>query len=123
MIHVILTWRALTGYIKSMRAFKRCTVCPRGVGNKAFTLIELMIVVAIISILAAIAIPKFADLIRKSNEGSSKANLGAIRSSLYIYYGDLEGQYPKDPTILTFNAKYLAAWPPAKNPNYDPDST
>ena len=49
--------------------------------NKGFTLIELMIVVAIIGILAAIAIPKFADLIRKSNEGATKGNLGATRSA------------------------------------------
>ena len=61
---------------------------------KGFTLIELMIVVAIIGILAAIAIPKFADLIRKSNEGATKGNLGSMRSALSIYFADIEGFYP-----------------------------
>lgn len=61
---------------------------------KGFTLIELMIVVAIIGILAAIAIPKFADLIRKSNEGATKGNLGSLRSALSIYFADIEGYYP-----------------------------
>lgn len=62
--------------------------------KKGFTLIELMIVVAIIGILAAIAIPKFADLIKKSKEGSTKGSLGALRSALTIYYGEQEGTYP-----------------------------
>ena len=62
--------------------------------KKGFTLIELMIVVAIIGILAAIAIPKFADLIKKSKEGSTKGSLGALRSALTIYYGEQEGVYP-----------------------------
>ncbi|MDD5688057.1 MAG: prepilin-type N-terminal cleavage/methylation domain-containing protein [Elusimicrobia bacterium] len=62
--------------------------------KKGFTLIELMIVVAIIGILAAIAIPKFADLIRKSKEGATKGSLGALRSALTIYYGEMEGTYP-----------------------------
>jgi prepilin-type N-terminal cleavage/methylation domain-containing protein len=62
--------------------------------SKGFTLIELMIVVAIIGILSAIAIPKFADLIRKSNEGATKGNLGALRGALAIYYGESEGVYP-----------------------------
>lgn len=66
--------------------------------SKGFTLIELMIVVAIIGILAAIAIPKFADLIRKSNEGATKGNLGALRSAISLYYGELEGIYPT-PTV------------------------
>ncbi|OGS45829.1 MAG: hypothetical protein A2539_05520 [Elusimicrobia bacterium RIFOXYD2_FULL_34_15] len=62
--------------------------------KKGFTLIELMIVVAIMGILAALAIPKFAALIKKSKEGSTKGSLGALRSALSIYYGSTDGTYP-----------------------------
>jgi len=89
--------------------------------KKGFTLIELMIVVAIIGILAAIAIPKFAELIRKSSEGASKGNLGALRSAMSIYYGDLEGTYPATMGALTIAGKYLTVIPNAKAPNYHPD--
>ncbi|MFH1541040.1 MAG: prepilin-type N-terminal cleavage/methylation domain-containing protein [Elusimicrobiota bacterium] len=62
--------------------------------KKGFTLIELMIVVAIIGVLAAVAIPKFTDLIKKAKEGATKGSLGAFRSALTIYYGEQEGIYP-----------------------------
>ena len=89
--------------------------------KKGFTLIELMIVVAIFGILAAIAIPKFAELIRKSSEGASKGNLGALRSAMSIYYGDMEGTYPASVSALTIGGKYLTVVPPAKAPNYHSD--
>jgi prepilin-type N-terminal cleavage/methylation domain-containing protein len=99
--------------------------------SKGFTLIELMIVVAIIGILSAIAIPKFADLIRKSNEGATKGNLGAVRSAISIYYGELEGMFPMPSAsgpastadtlgaILTMdNGKYLKEMPASYCPPY-----
>ena len=87
--------------------------------ERGFTLIELMIVVAIIGILAAIAIPKFADLIRKSNEGSTKGNLGALKGALAVYYGDNEGVYPIDDlTSLTVAGKYMQNIPVANMPPF-----
>jgi len=85
--------------------------------RKGFTLIELMIVVAIIGILAAIAIPKFADLINKSKEGATKGALSSVRSAIQVYYGDNEGWFPADTlACITLNAKYIGEIPVAKLP-------
>ena len=78
-----------------------------------------MIVVAIIGILASIALPRFADLIRKGHEGATKGNLGTLRSALSIYYADMQGTFPSDDlTSLTVNAKYVAAIPNSYAANY-----
>jgi len=53
--------------------------------QKGFTLIELMIVVAIIGILAAIAIPNFRNYQMKAKTAEAKTNIGAIRTSQETY--------------------------------------
>ena len=92
--------------------------------QKGFTLIELMIVVAIIGILAAIALPKFADMLEKSREGATKGNFTAMRSALNIYVSDQAGVYPTvlnnsaihtaGSTDVNFIKKYLDKIPPVK---------
>jgi prepilin-type N-terminal cleavage/methylation domain-containing protein len=56
--------------------------------RKGFTLIELLIVVVIIGILAAIAIPKFADTKRKAYIAAMKSDLKNMVSSTEAYYAD-----------------------------------
>ena len=57
-------------------------------GKKGFTLIELMIVVAIIGILAAIAIPNFLRFQAKSKQSEAKTNLGGIFTAETSYFSE-----------------------------------
>ena len=73
--------------------------------SKGFTLIELMIVVAIIAILAAIAIPQYKKFQQKARAAEAKTNLGAIATCEETYKAE--------------NDKYLAC---AKTPSNTPTS-
>jgi general secretion pathway protein G len=61
--------------------------------KKGFTLLEIMIVLAIISILATMAQPMFKTAVLKSREAALKEDLFNLRNVLDQYYAD-NGKYP-----------------------------
>ena len=73
--------------------------------KKGFTLIELMIVVAIIGILAAIAIPAYSDYTKKAKVSEVTNALGAAMSAAQQYHGE-EGSWPGN--AATLNGDILA---------------
>lgn len=60
--------------------------------EKGFTLIELMIVVAIIGVLAAVAIPAYVNFTRKAKTAEASTNLGAIYQGARAYFEGETGQ-------------------------------
>jgi len=74
-----------------------------------FTLVEIMIVIAIIAILAAILVPNFIRARAQGQATACKSNLKNIGTALEMYSTDNSGRFPTNPSTLTPN--YLKSIP------------
>jgi len=74
--------------------------------RKAFTLIELMVVVLIIGILAALAVPQFVGQSDRAKEKKAKADLKTIGSAVEMYYTE-KGTLPGELDELVGEDGYL----------------
>lgn len=74
--------------------------------ERGITLIELMVVVAIIAVLIAIALVLFQEAQKKARLAADQGTLNAMSSAITIYYGKHNGNFPTSPGI------YITPSPP-----------
>jgi general secretion pathway protein G len=88
-------------------------------GHRGFTLIELIVVMAIVALLVALAAPRYFRSVERSKEAVLRSNLATVRDALDKFYGDT-GKYPETLPDLV-EKKYLRTMP--KDPITDSTTT
>jgi general secretion pathway protein G len=77
--------------------------------NKGFTLVELLVVLAILALLLTLAVPRYFDSIEKAKDATLRQDLNTLRESLDKFYAD-NGRYPKTLEDLV-EKKYIRKLP------------
>ncbi len=76
--------------------------------SKAFTLIELLIVMAVIAILIAIAIPSFRGMQNEARKTKAQGDLRVLKIAIESYYKNNNNQYP---AVATYQTTLTSASP------------
>ncbi len=84
--------------------------------RKGFTLVELVMVVAILGVFSVLLVPNFVDYLRKSQASTTKANLQMLRSAIQAYRSENSSQSPK--RLDTLIPLYLPQLPGQRRSGY-----
>ena len=79
--------------------------------SRGFTLIEILIVVVILGILAAIVIPQFTNAAQDANVSSARSQLQTMRSQIELYRVQNNGAIPAGPWTELQSGSYIRAAP------------
>jgi general secretion pathway protein G len=80
--------------------------------QNAFTLVELVVVVLILGILAAVAAPRLFDTANNARESGSKQSLAVVRDAIELYKSQ-NGSFPPAATLSTALKPYIKGQFPA----------
>ena len=98
--------------------FKEKKRMKKGLGEKGFTLIELIVVIVVLGVLSALAVTLYQDLTEEALISSSKANLGTIRSGINLLHAKfliagISASNPEWPSLAELNANISFGRSPA----------
>ena len=82
----------------------------RSLSRGGFTLMELLIVLAIIGVIAAIAVPSFLGQQKKANVKATQASIHGLESALDYFATDHDGDYPTSLDLLITNPGNDPKW-------------
>ncbi|MFY7863823.1 type IV pilin protein [Roseateles sp.] len=86
---------------------------PRG-----FTLIELMVALAVAGILAAIALPSYSSYVNKSRARGASADLSALALNMENSF-QLQLKYPVNPAVTVASNTNFKAWSPTQSAHFN----
>jgi general secretion pathway protein G len=87
----------------------KLSTCSKALGKCGFTLIEMLVVMAVIALLMSIALPRYFGSLEKSREVALKENLQVMRTGIDRFHTD-KGRFPSDLGELV-SEKYFRAVP------------
>lgn len=81
--------------------------------NRGFTLVELVIVMAILAVLAALAIPKYTSVLSKAKAKSDQTNVKLLQDAVDLYYAE-NNSYPN--ALSDLKPDYIKKIPTQQHP-------